>query len=129
MNTWKNYLKWSEKQINDVRYLACSYLYEGKYDVAISFFEALTVVDPNNIYDLEALGALYLEINNNKEALNYLNKALNLKPKDPTILLNKATALLSLGYKKEGKEILAILQHVKNTKIMNKATAMLASLV
>ena len=125
---WKQYLNWDENQINDLRYLACSYLHQGKYDIAISFFEALTIVDPNNIYDLQMLGAIYLEIQKNREALTYLNKALAINSTDPSTLLNKATVLFALGRKKEGKEILAVLQDSKNKKIMNAANAMLLSL-
>lgn len=125
---WLEYLNWDKNQINDIRYIAYSYLTEGKYDIALGFFEALTVLDPDNAYDLQALGAIYLQTNKNKDALNCLNMALKLQPNHQPSLMNKALALISLGKKKESGNILKILQNTEDKKIANKATALLASL-
>lgn len=122
---WLEYLGWSKKQINDIRYVGYCYLTQGKYEIAISFFDALTVLDPNNLFDLQTLGALYLEVGKNLEALNYFDLALKQNGSHEATLLNKAKALFNLGYKKQGLPIIKKLQASANNKIKDLAEALL----
>ena len=121
---WMEYLGWSNQQINDLRYVGYLYLYEGKYDLATSFFEALTVLDPDNVSDVHALGALYLETGKGLEALSYLNTALQSQPNHQVSLLNKSKALFNLGYKKQALALAKTLLLSDNEKVKDQAQAL-----
>jgi tetratricopeptide (TPR) repeat protein len=118
-------LGWGEEQINDLRYVGYQYLKQGKYDIAIKFFEALTVLDPENLYDLQTLGALYLEIGKNVEALNYLDRSLKIKPNHFPSLLNRTKALFGLGYKKQGLALAQTLKTCPDKNISSQAEALI----
>src|SRR5947209_3839602 len=94
---WLDILGWGDEEIEDIRFVGYSYIKQGIYDVALNFFEALTILVPNNVYDLQTLGALYLQKNNALEALRYLDKALLLEPTHHSSILNRSKALFLLG--------------------------------
>src|SRR5215204_1006421 len=94
---WQEILKLSEEQIEDLRYTGYAYLRQGKYDVALSFFEALNVLDRNSAYDAQTIGALYLEMGQPEKALKYLEKALKLEGDHAPTLLNMCKALFLVG--------------------------------
>lgn len=96
---WLSILGWGKEELEDLQFVGYSYIKQGKYDIATTFFEALVVLRPESAYDLQTLGALYLQMNNNVMALNYLEKALKIEPSHFPSLLNRIKALLSLGYK------------------------------
>ena len=121
---WTEYLGWSNQQINDLRYIGHLYLSEGKYNIATNFFEALAIFDPNNVTDLQTLGALYLETGNGLNALNFLNMSLQIKPNDQITLINKAKALFTIGYKKQGIALAKTLINSDNEKVKNQAEAL-----
>ncbi|MCY3974223.1 MAG: tetratricopeptide repeat protein [Simkaniaceae bacterium] len=95
-------LGWGERELEDIRFVGYSYLKQGRYADALTFFETLAVVSNNHLYDLRTLGALYLETGNHLSALDYLERALKIDETDGPTLLNRAKALLLLGYKKQG---------------------------
>lgn len=96
---WKSVLGWNDEQIKDLRYLAYSYIKEGKYNYALTMFEALVALNPDSLYDLRTLGAIQLEIGNNVKALNLLEKALKVDPSHLPTKLNRVKAMYLLGYK------------------------------
>ena len=91
---WLDILDWGSSELEDLRFVGYSYIKQGKYDIALSFFLALVTLNPRSAYDLQTLGALYLEKGNNLEALNYLDQSLKIAPSDLNSKLNKAKALL-----------------------------------
>ena len=99
---WLSVLGWSGEELEDLRFVGYSYIKQGKYDIALKFFEALVILSPQSSYDLQTLGALYLQIGNNLIALNYIEKALKIQPNHAPTLLNRAKVLFALGYKKQG---------------------------
>ena len=56
---WMERLGWTEEHIEDLRYTGYSYVRQGKYDIALAFFEALAVLEPESAYDAQMLGAIY----------------------------------------------------------------------
>ncbi len=125
---WLEVLGWKSEQLEDLRFIGYAYIRQGQYKTALSFFEALTVLDPSNTYDLQTLGALYLQNGNNLMALNYIEKALKLDPTHPATLLNKAKALFSLGYKKQALLAARTLAKSKEGPIADQATALILAL-
>lgn len=123
---WMDKLGWSEEHIEDLRYTGYSYIRQGKYDIALAFFEALIILDPQNGYDAQTLGAIYLQLNQPNKALRYFDQALKLETGDhgPT-LLNLAKTFFAMGKKEEGIKLAHILKNEPNLTISNTAKALI----
>lgn len=122
---WTKELKWNEEHLDDLRYTGFSYLKQGKYDIAITFFEALTVLDPDNAYDAQTLGALFLQIGEPKKAIKWLDHALKIEGDHAPTLLNLCKALFMLGKKDEGLKLANILKNEPSLQISNIARALI----
>lgn len=46
MMDWKEVLGWKNEELDDLRFVAYSYIKEGIYDVALTFFDALSILSP-----------------------------------------------------------------------------------
>jgi tetratricopeptide (TPR) repeat protein len=123
---WMDQLGWTEEHIEDLRYTGYSYIRQGKYDIALPFFEALAVIDPTSSYDTQILGALYLQLNEPKKALKFFDKALKLEKGEhgPT-LLNLAKTFFSMGKKEEGLKLVKTLKDDKNATVSSVAKALI----
>lgn len=122
---WKNTLGWSEDQLDEMRYIGYAYLRQGKYDIAITFFEALAALDPESAYDSQTTGALYLQMGQPKKALIYLEKSLKLEGDHAPTLLNMCKALFMLKRKEEGLKLAGILKNERDPAISNVAKALI----
>ena len=122
---WLSILGWSEEELEDLRFVGYSYIKQGKYDLAVTFFEALALLKPDSLYDIQTLGALYLQTGNNLMALNYIEKALKIDPTHPPTLLNRTKALFSLGYKRQGLMQARMLEKHSQEQIANQAQALI----
>lgn len=122
---WLEVLDWGKDELEDLRFVGYSYLKQGKYDIALTFFEALAVLNPKNAYDLQTLGALYLQVGNNLMALNYIERSLKIDPNHLPTKLNRAKALFSLGYKRQGQREAEGLVKVEDPAISDGASALL----
>ena len=121
---WLQILNWNTSDLEDLRYMGFSYIKQGHYDIALKFFEALTILANDDIYDLQTLGALYLQTGNNLMALNYLEKAIKCDPSHGPTLLNRSKALFALGYKKQGLLQVKSLEAHPETSISSQAAAL-----
>lgn len=124
---WMDILGMNESQLDDIRFVGYSYVKQGKYDIALTFFEALTVLSKNNAYDLQTLGALHLQKGDNMSALNYLERALKIDPQHSGTKLNRVKALFALGYKRQAIESAHALLTDPSQTIANHAQALIAS--
>lgn len=122
---WLDKLGWTEEHVEDLRYTGYSYVRQGKYDIALAFFEALTVLDPESAYDAQTLGAIYLELNEPAKALKSFDKALKLEADHGPTLLNLTKAFFMLGKKDEGLKLAHILKDEENPLIANVAKALI----
>lgn len=122
---WLEVLGWGTEELEDLRFVGYSYIKQGKYDLAITFFEALVVLNPQSAYDLQTLGALHLQMNNNLAALNYIERALKIEPTHLPTLLNRTKSLFALGYKKQGLAQARFLETSVETVIANQASALI----
>jgi len=122
---WTNLLGWSKEQLDDLRFVAFSYIKQGHYETSLKIFEALITLDPNNAYDLQSTGALYLQLGNNLEALHFLDRSLKLEPRHYHSLLNRAKALFMLGYTQQGTAQTLQLEKCKDPEIAKQASALL----
>ncbi len=122
---WKEELGWGGNELQDLRLLAYDYQREGKYADAIILLEAIMVLQSDDVYDYQALGALYLQTNQPSRAIEYLDQALSIKGRHLPSLLNKAKALLLLGDRAKGLKLAKALTRTKNEKIANGAEALI----
>jgi len=122
---WLEKLGWNEEQMEDLRLAGYSYIRQGKYDIALPFFEALTVFDPENAYDAQTLGALHLQLGEAEEALKSLDQALKLETDHAPTLLNLTKALFMLNRIEEAKKLAEILSKESDPFISNMASALL----
>lgn len=122
---WREKLGWGDDQIEDIRYSAYAYIRQGKYDIALPLFEALIIVDPNNAYNAQTLGAIYLQIGKAQDAIKALDLALKLETDHAPTLLNLTKALFMLGKHQEGLKLAHILKNEKDILIANAAKALI----
>lgn len=122
---WLEKLGWTEDHIDEIRNAGYSYIRQGKYKMAHPFFEALCVLNPENAYDLQTLGAIYLELNEWKNAIKYLDRALQIEGDHSPTLLNLAKAFFMSGKVDEGKKLALVLQKDPNPFIASNAAALL----
>lgn len=121
---WLKTLGWNEENLDDLRNAAYAYIRQGKYEIALPFFEALTVLDPESSYDAQTLGAIYLQLNNPGKALRSFDRALKLETDHAPTLLNVTKALFMLGKKDEALKLAQILKNEKDPLISNVAKAL-----
>ena len=124
---WQSYLELSDESLEDLRYVGYLYLKQGCYDIALEFFNALLILDSKNSYDLQTLGALYLQKGKYLEALEHLDEVIKKEPTNALVLLNKARALLSLGYRREGIAQARAVANSKDKKLANQALALISA--
>ena len=121
---WLNVLEWSVDELEDLRFIGFSYIRQGHYEMALTFFEALVVLSKEQLYDLQTLGALYLQTGNNQMALNVLEKAVKRDGEHAPTLLNRSKALLALGYTKQGLMQAKSLEKHPQKEIASQASAL-----
>ena len=122
---WLEILEWGDEEVNDLRVVAYSYIKQGVYDVALTFFDALNVLTPPIPYDLQTLGALHLQIGNGLKALDFLDRALRAEPTHLLTQLNRAKALFMLGYRKQGLTQAEQLLKCPDAVIASQASALI----
>lgn len=69
---------------------------EGKLDIATENYLRVLQVQPNNVDALGYLGSIALHQDNYEKAIEYLDKAINLKPDDANLHMRKALSLHEL---------------------------------
>jgi tetratricopeptide (TPR) repeat protein len=122
---WLKTLGWTEDQLEDLRYVGFAYIRQGKYEIAVPIFEALCVLDKENAYDAQTLGALHLQLGNPNKALKYFDRALKIDADHAPTLLNLTKTFFMLGKKQEGLKLANILQNEPNPFIANTAKALI----
>lgn len=122
---WTDILGWDGEALDDLRFLGYAYLKQGKYEIARSLFEALMTLNTQSTYDLQTLGALYLETGKNLQALNTIEQALKLDPSHAETLLNRAKALFALGFRRQGVSQANQLLSSRSKTIADHASALL----
>lgn len=122
---WCQALGWTEEQIEDLRYTGYSYIRQGKYDIALPFFEALSILDPESAYDAQTLAAIYIQLNQAADAMIYLDRALKLDGEHSPTLVNLMKAFFMLGQKEEGLRLANILKNEPDAAISNVAKALI----
>jgi len=122
---WKKTLGWTDTHTLEMRNAAYSYVRQGKYEVALPFFEALTVLEPDSVYDLQMLGAIYVQMNQPLKAIKCLDQALQIDADHSPTLLNLTKAFFMAGRIEDGIRLARILQNDKDPYIAGHAAALL----
>jgi tetratricopeptide (TPR) repeat protein len=124
---WIDLFGWDTEVINNIRFVGAAYAQQGKFDIALDFFKMLVLLNPKQTYDLQMLGAIYLQIGKGLESLEYLDRSLKIDPNHLPTILNRAKALFSIGYKKQGLLQAKVLERCPNNKIASQAMALIQS--
>ncbi|MDF2550234.1 MAG: hypothetical protein K0S07_1301 [Chlamydiales bacterium] len=122
---WCQTINWSSDQLESLRNAAFAYVRQGKYDIAATFFKALTVLDAESAYDFQTLGAIYLELGQPQQAIQYLERALQIDGDHTPTLLNLCKAFFSMDRIEEGLKLAALLQKEDDLSISSTATALI----
>lgn len=122
---WAQKLGWKEDQLEDLRNAGYAYIRQGKYEIALPFYEALAILDPDSAYDAQTLGAIYLQLNQPAKALKHFDRALKFEADHAPTLLNLTKALLMMGKKEEGLKLASILKNESDLDISNVAKALI----
>lgn len=121
---------WKEltaEQKRDLRYMGFSYIRQGKYEIARSIFSLLVEVDQST-YDLQTLGALYLQLNQLEQSHHFLERALQKNAKSAITQVNYLKTLYFLGDLENAKKRALSLRKHKRKQIANQAQAILTLL-
>jgi Tfp pilus assembly protein PilF len=97
MATWHEILGWKAEQIAEVRQLAYSYARQGVYEVCRDLLHMVQVLAPDEPYEAQLLGAVYLEEGDLKQATHWLQEALRLDPSHLPTRLNWCKVQLQTG--------------------------------
>lgn len=124
---WTEVLGWGQGELDDLRYVAYSYIKQGIYDVALTIFNALAVLTPQTAYDLQTIGALYLQMGENLKALDHFDRALRFDPTHLDTQLNRAKALLALGYKQQAITQAVFVEKQADPEVSPQAQALRSS--
>ena len=116
---------WTEEHIEDLRLAGFAYIRQGKYEIALPFFETLCLMANDDPYDIQTLGALYLQMGKPEKAIIYLDRALQMDTEHAPTLLNLAKAFFMLGRVEEGIKLSQILAQEPDPKISNPAKALI----
>jgi len=122
---WIEKLKWNEEHIDDLRYTGYAYIRQGKYDIALPFFEALAILDPESVYDIQTLGAIHLQLNQPEKALALFDRALMFEGDHSATLLNVMKTFTMMGKVEEAVKLAKILKNDPNPAIANVAKALI----
>lgn len=122
---WLKVLGWNKDQLDDLRFCGYAYIRQGKYDIALPIFEALTAFNDDDAYDFQTLGGLYLQLSQPAKALKCFEKALQLEGDHAPTLLNLSKTFLILGRKEEGLRLAQLLSNDAHVVISNTAKALL----
>jgi len=121
---WLEILGWDQEEIDDLRSAGYSYIQQGVYDVAMKYYEALTILTPSNSFDTGTMGALFLQMGNGLQALDYIDRSLKIEPENPEVRLNRAKALFMLGYRRQGLLQAMELEKCEDEHIASQAAAL-----
>lgn len=124
---WMEKLGYTVKHLNEMR--SCGYLYykQGQFETATKMFEALKLLDPGHLYDLNMLGALYLQLDDPRRAIENLDLALEIDPTHQEVLMNRFKALLLINQKQTASDLALILLRSDSELIRNQTKALLRS--
>jgi tetratricopeptide (TPR) repeat protein len=122
---WMEKLGWNDDHLEELRHAGYSYIRQGKYETALPFFEALAVLNPDGPYDVQTLGALYVQLNEPSKAIRWLDRALQIESDHAPTLLNLAKALFMAGRTNEGLKLSTILKKDSNPFIASQAAALI----
>ncbi|HKV38453.1 MAG TPA: FG-GAP-like repeat-containing protein, partial [Blastocatellia bacterium] len=88
---------------------------QNRTEEAISAFKRVVEIDPNDVGGNVNLGQLYSSVRKFPEAIEVLRKALAAEPYNVTASYNMAIALLRDGKTKEGQEMMARFQKLRES--------------
>lgn len=94
---WNRLLGLDSQDREKLRHTGYGYLRRGDYQAALIYFEGLSFIERGNLFDLQALGCIHLQMGKAEEAILLFDRALEVDPTDLRTQLNRAKALFAVG--------------------------------
>jgi len=79
---------------------------QGEFEKALKIFKKLSKQDPQSLDYLFAVGRTFSRLNNDKKAIFFYDKVLNLQPNNFKALLGKVSSLIIMGRDQDALEII-----------------------
>ena len=93
---WADLTQWTPEKLHETAKLGYDQYEAGQFDKAEVIFKGLTVLDPDNFYYHQMLGASFQQQNKFPEAIVEYSIALDLKPDDITSFTNRGEVYYEL---------------------------------
>ena len=93
---WAELVEWTSEKLHETAKQGYSQYEAGQYNKAEIIFKGLTVLDPDNFYYHQMLGATFQQQRKFPEAIVEYSIALDLKPADMTSLTNRGEVYYEL---------------------------------
>jgi tetratricopeptide (TPR) repeat protein len=122
---WKKELGWTDVHTDEMRHAAYAYVRQGKYDIALPLFEGLVVLEPEDVYSMQVLGALYVQLGEPLKAIKHLDQALQIDADHGPTLLNLTKAFFMAGRIEDGLRLAKILKNDKDPYISGNSSALI----
>lgn len=87
---------WEKDEIRIISEIAYSLAQQGRHREAVVLFEGLISIAPATAYFQAALGALFLRLEDYPKAIEHLDAALKIEPKDIISLTNRGEAYIRI---------------------------------
>jgi tetratricopeptide (TPR) repeat protein len=97
-----------DPKFNAARYArGVLYYQKGRTEESIADLKLVVTADPSDFGSLDALGQDYMRLRKYEEALEVLQRAFKLAPKDPKVLTHYSRVLVRLGRTEEAEKVTA----------------------
>ncbi len=124
---WLELLQWTNAHVEELRLIAFVYFKESHYDQALVYFNALSILEPNNPYNWRMKAAVEMSMNNWDQAILSIDRSLELDPGHLGARLNRAKVLLYQGKIEEGLDEARNLALCEIEEIAHDAQALILS--
>jgi len=121
---WNRILGLSSVDRDKLRHTGYGYLKRGDYETALIYFEGLAKLEEGNLFDMRALGCIYLQMGEASRALDLFDHILQIDPSDRTTQLNRAKALCMKGEVEMGVQEARLLSASSDEMIASLAGAL-----
>ena len=94
---------WNEEALYAISERAYLLHTEGRFRESLTLFEGLLEIDPENLYLRDAISAVYLTLDEPREAIRYASGVIASSPDHTNAFLRRCEAYLRLGMSSEAE--------------------------
>ena len=127
----KDISDYDDNDFKTISQIGFFFLMQGKNQDALSIFDGLTVLDPQNPYYYRALGILYYRLGDHQKSIKKFSLAISLDQNSPHAYVNRAEVFIAGGqFKKAEKDLKQALQYTSHRdQVLSKKSWSLLKMV